>query len=686
MKRLALLGLFAMLPVLASADEGMWTFDNPPRAAIKERYGVDLTDAWLQQVRLGTVRLESGCTGSFISGTGLILTNHHCAEECIAENSSAEDDLLGKGFLARTRDEEKRCSTEAVSVLIGTESVTAKVATATRSLDAAAAVEARRKALNQLEQDCEKASDTPVKCEAVTLYQGGEHWLYKYRRYDDVRLVFAPEKAIGAFGGDPDNFQFPRWTLDMSILRAWQGDAPATTPDHLGFDWKGVAAGEPVFVSGHPGSTSRQLTQAQLLAERNADIPFWLLRYSELRGRMIQYGTESGEAARTIVEPLNMIENSIKVRRKQLDALLDEGMLAQHARAEAAFIEGAKADPALASAVAAFDDIAAAQQVYRDIIVPYAFLEGAGGFNSDLFRHARTLVRAAAERQKPSEARLRGYSDARLPRLVQGLGAKTPYYPELDQVTLSFGLERMREWLGPDDPVVRQVFGRDDAAGLAARLIKGSSLADPAVRMALYEGGQAAIDASDDPMIKLALAVDAPSRALYKRMEEEVDGPTLRAQEAIAAARFALYGTSVYPDATFTLRFSYGAVDGWVEKGQPVAPFTRLERMFERATGRDPFKLPESWLSQSHALDMSTPVNFVSTLDITGGNSGSPALNADGEIVGLIFDGNIHSIAGDYWYDPSTNRAIAVDVRMIRTALEQVYKAGELLAEIDAKR
>ena len=495
--------------------------------------------------------------------------------------------------------------------------------------------------------------------------------------------MFAPEKAIGAFGGDVDNFQFPRWTLDMTILRAYEGGKPAVTPGHLRFDWSGPEAGEPVFVSGHPGSTSRLLTSAELYAQRDAYLPFWLLRYSELRGRLLQYAKTGDEAARITVRPLNLYENSIKVRRKQLDALHDDAQFARRRAAEAALKAAMSGDPALAGAAESFSEIAAAQQVYRDIVVPHTFLEGSAGFNSELFSHARMLVRAAAERAKPNGERLRAYTDARLPALEQALRAATPIYPELEKLTLSFALERMREWLGPDHPVVKRVFGRDDPDTLARRYVDGSKLADPAVRMALYEGGQAAIDASDDPMIRLAAGVDADSRVLYQRMEDEVEGPTIRAREALAAARFETLGTDVYPDATFTLRLTYGAVEGWVEQGKPVVPFTTVGQAFERATGRDPFRMPESWLSAAHELDMDTPFDFSSTVDITGGNSGSPVIDARGNIVGLAFDGNIHSISGDYWYDPAKNRAVAVDVRAIRLALDKVYRAKGLLREID---
>lgn len=691
MKRLALLAAAALLPLLTAADEGMWTLDNPPHAALKAAYGVQLDRAWLDRVRAGTVRLESGCTASFISGSGLILTNHHCAEQCIARNSSAERDLLGNGFLARARAEEPNCPGGAASVLVRTEDVTGQVRAATAGMAPAAAATARRAELTRLEQACEDASRKdrragPLKCEAVTLYQGGQYWIYAYKRYDDVRLVFAPEKGIGAFGGDVDNFQFPRWTLDMSLLRAYENGEPAVTPAHLRFDWSGAEPQEPVFVSGHPGSTSRMLTSVELDAQRDAYLPFWLMRYSELRGRLLQFAKTGDEASRITVQPLNLYENAIKVRRKQLDALQDDVQFERRRAAEAALEQSMRQHPELATSAGAFQEIAAAQRVYRDIVVPHAFLEGNAGFISDLFAHARTLVRAAAERGKPNAERIRSYTDARLPAVEQALRAPSPVYPALEKLTLSFALERMREWLGPDHPVVRQVFGRDDPDAVASRLVDGSKLADPAVRIALFNGGQAAIDASDDPMIRLAVRVDPASRALRKRMEDEVEGPTDRAREAIAAARFRTLGTSVYPDATFTLRFTYGAVEGWLEQGEYVTPFTTVGRMFERATGREPFRLPESWLAAAHELDMDTPLNFTSTVDITGGNSGSPIVDSRGDIVGLAFDGNIHSIAGDYWYDPVTNRAIGVDVRAMRLALDKVYRAQHLLTEIDGAK
>ena len=690
MKRSILLLLASLAGLAAHADEGMWTFDNPPRAAIKQATGVDVTDAWLKRLRLATIRLEEGCTASFISQDGLILTNHHCAQSCIAENSTAERDLLAGGFRAANREQELRCQAQAASVLVDMQNVTAEVQAAVKGLPDADANKARKKELTRLEQSCEDASKKdsgtgPLKCEVVTLYQGGQYWLYKYKRYEDVRLVLAPEEAIASFGGDPDNFQFPRWSLDFSMLRAYENGKPVKVAEPLKFNWGGAAEGEAVFVSGHPGGTDRLLTTAQLKSQRDAYLPLWLLRYSELRGRLIQYGKQSPEALRRSQDELDSLENSIKVRRKQLDTLHDDVFMEQRASEEAALKAAVAANPELKATTGnAWDDIAKAQQTYRNILVPYTFTEGAAGFNSQLYFYARALVRSAAERTKPNTERLREYTDAALPRIEQTLAADTPVYPDLEEVTLSFSLERMREWLGPDDPLVRSILGSESPDTRAVGLVKGTKLADPKVRLALYEGGQAAIDASDDPMIKLAKQVDPVARSVRKQYEDEVEGPTRSGQEAIAKARFAALGTGTYPDATFTLRLSYGAVKSWDEKGKPVPPFTVLQTAFDRATGHDPFRLPESWLKAAPSIDLKgTKANFITTNDIVGGNSGSPMVNAKGEIVGLAFDGNIHSISGSYWFDQRQNRTIGVHPEYIRTALEKVYKADSILKEIE---
>lgn len=685
LRTLLLLGSSLAAVAEAVADEGMWTFDNFPSALVEERYGVKIDQAWLDRVRLGTVRL-SGCTASFVSPEGLILTNHHCVASCLAQNSTRESSLLDTGFIARGRDAELDCSTQIADVLERLENVTATVQEATRGLGERAANERRRQTLTELEQTCENASrqsGNPLKCEAVTLYDGGQYWLYQYRRYDDVRLVFAPEDDIAAFGGDPDNFQFPRWCLDFALLRAYENGAPASTPRHLTIDFDGPAAGEPVFVSGHPGSTDRLLTVAELESLRSDVLPPTLLRASELRGRYIQFAKTGPEASRIVQDSLFGLENTIKVRRKQLDALLDDALLAAKRHAEAELRAQAGRDRALHEEIGdPWGRIEAALAEEDKRRLPYEFIEGGAGFNSRLVRYARTLVRAATERPKPNSERFREYTDAALPRLEQQLSAPVPIYPELERLTLSFSLERMREWLGPDAPIVRRLLATESPDALAARLIDGSTLADPAVRMQLWNGGQAAIDASDDPLVELARTLEPEARDLRKWHEDSVEAVIEAAHEDIARARFAIYGTSVYPDATFTLRLNFGSVQGWVENGMPVEPFTYLARLFERATGQAPFVIPERWQSARASLDLSTPFNLSTNNDIVGGNSGSPLIDADGRIVGLLFDGNIHSISGAYWFDEELNRAVAVHPAIIREALRKVYDADALAAEL----
>jgi hypothetical protein len=692
MRRSSLLAalLVLLFSSAAFADEGMWTFHDFPRQKIKQALGVDLGSAWLDQVRMSTIRL-SNCTASFVSPDGLILTNHHCAESCLDENSTSGQNLVADGFLARSREKELKCGQQIADVLMEMENVTAQILSATAGLDAKAANDKRKSTITELEQACEQQSGAsksgPRKCEMVNLYEGGQYWLYKYHRYTDVRLVFAPERAIAAFGGDPDNFQFPRWCLDMSVLRAYTADGkPAVTPSFLRFRAEGPKLDEAVFVSGHPGSTQRLLTVAELEDARNFFLPSWLLRYSELRGRMIQFGKTSPEAHRIVEDPLNGLENAIKVRRKQLDALLDDRLMKAKREEETALRAKVAADPQLAAATGdPWADIARAELRGEQLYLSYFFVEQGAGFHSRLFGYARTLVRAAAERPKPNTARLVEYADAALPRVQQRLEAPVPVYPDLEKLTLSFALERMREWLGPDAPIVRQLMANESPDTLAARLVEGTQLADPAVRKRLWDGGAAAVNASTDPMIVLARSIDAQARGLRSSYEDEVEAPVEASSQKIAHARFVVYGTSLPPDATFTLRLSYGSVRGWSQDGEEVEPFTHLSRLFERATGKEPFKVPDSWLKVKSTLDMQTRFDMSTTNDITGGNSGSPLIDAKGQLVGLMFDGNIHSIAGDYWYDPVLNRSVAVDPTIIFEALRKVYKANELLAELGAK-
>jgi Peptidase S46 len=678
---LLVLACVAALPTFA--EEGMWTFDNFPSNTVKQHYGANITPAWLDHVRLSTIRLAN-CTASFVSPEGLILTNHHCVESCLAELSTKDKSLLELGFAAADRNAEQRCPAQLADVLVGTEEVTDAVSKAIAGLSDTAANDARKRMLTTLEQGCEQASakakSGKLRCQGVTLYQGGQYFLYKYKRYDDVRMVFAPEADIASFGGDPDNFQFPRWSLDFSMLRVYENDRPAATPNYLQINFNGPAANQLVFVAGHPGSTARLQTRAQLEFDRDMPLPITLMRAAELRGRFIQFGTTNPADDRIVKAPLNSLQNAIKVRRKELDALNDDALLSGKSEAEerlraSAHIGGA--DP--------WHEIESASARERALYLQYTFLESGAGFNSGLFRDARLLVRGADERTKRNVDRLREFTDASLPLIQRELYVRVPVYPELEVLTLSFSLERMREWLGPDHPVVRKMLSKESPESLATRLIAETKIDDAEVRKQLWQGGKAAVDASLDPMIAFARAVDADARSIRKRFDDEVEAPIAAAAQRIAAARFKAYGTDVYPDATFTLRLNYGTVQGWVEDGTPVPPFTHLDRTFERATGASPFKIPASWIRVKEKLDMRTPFCISTNNDIVGGNSGSPLIDADGRIVGLMFDGNIHSIAGRFWFDAANNRAIAVHPAIIREALDKVYGARSLLIELNAK-
>jgi Peptidase S46 len=673
-----LVGIAALAP--AWADEGMWTFDNFPSEAVKQAYGVEVTPAWLDHVRLSTIRLTN-CTASFVSPEGLILTNHHCVESCLGELSSKGDSLLENGFYAPAPNQERRCATQVADVLVSMENVTAAVTKASAGFSDEAANDVRKRTLTALEQACEQASARSttgkLKCQAVTLYEGGQYFLYKYKRYDDVRLVFTPETDIAAFGGDPDNFQFPRWSLDFAILRAYERGKPAHTPDYLKIDFSGPHAGELVFVSGHPGSTSRLETYAQLEFERDISLPTTLLRASELRGGYIEYGRSNQSDMELVEGPLNSLENGIKVRRKLLDALHDDALMDRKKAEEATLRTLANLpgpDP--------WKQVESASQRERALYLPYTFIEGGAGFNSILFRYARLLLRGADERAKPNTERLREFTDSMLPRIEQQLYARVPIYAEVETLTLSFSLQRMREWLGPDYPMVRNLLAKESPETLATRVVAESKLDDPAVRKQLWQGGKGAVDQSRDPMIELARSIDGDSRALRRQFDDEVEAPIAAASARIAAARFKAFGTRIYPDATFTLRLNYGTVTGWTENGAAVEPFTYLDRAFQRATGSSPFRIPDSWMKVRDRLDMRTPFCMSTSNDIVGGNSGSPLIDVHGRVVGLMFDGNIDSIAGSYWFDPANNRAIALHPAIIREALDKVYGAKSLLTEL----
>ncbi len=685
MNKLLTIALLCVASV-ALADEGMWTLDNFPSQAVQEKYGVDIDDAWLERVQKASVRLDGGCSGSFVSPNGLILTNHHCVRGCLTQMSSAENDVEANGFLAATSEDEVRCEATQISILARIEEITDKVAAATEGMNEVEANETRKQTLTRLEKECKDAADGKLACEAVTLYHGGQYFLYGYKRYDDVRMVFVPEADIAKFGGDPDNFNFPRWNLDMSLMRAYENGEPADTPHHLPIRAAGPDEGEPVFISGHPGGTSRLLSVAELEYNRNVVLPQWLARYFEYRGRLIQYSKSGEEPYRIAQAPIMGIENGLKVQRYRLQALLDDALLSQKRQEEDELIAAVAADPDLQEQYgSAWDDVTTALEAYLPFRDEHLFIERDSGFYSILFDYAKKLVRGAAERKKPNEERYREFSDASLARLEQGLLAARPIYTDFEILKLSYSLDKMREYLGPDHPFVRQVLQDDSPDTLAQRLVAGTSLADPEVRRQLWEGGEAAVAASDDPMIQLARSIEPRARELRDQYETEVEAPWTEANERLAQVRFATLGTERYPDATFTLRVSFGTVQGWKENGEEVNPFTTVPRLFERATGSPPFALPPSWIEAENKLDPETRFNLVTTTDVIGGNSGSPLIDAQGRLVGLVFDGNIHAIGGEYWFDTEKNRTVSVHPAIILEALTKIYLAERLLDELTTK-
>jgi hypothetical protein len=665
----------------AWADEGMWTFDNFPSAAVKAKYGVTIDQPWLDRVRGAAVRLSTGCSASVVSGQGLVLTNHHCAADCVQSHSTAKVNYTKDGFAAATRKDELLCAGMQAEILMSITDETPRVTSAFVGKTGQAYLRARDAEVAAIEKEGCAGKETVQRCQVLTLYQGGQYKLYTYRKYSDVRLVFAPEFAMAFFGGDPDNFNFPRYDLDFSFVRLYENGAPVVTPDHLAWSAAPPKAGEPVFVAGNPGSTSRQLTADQLVSLRNFALPNTLMQMSELRGRYIRYGEESPEKNRVVSHDLFGIENSYKALRGQLQALSEDRFIAGKRAADMALKAKVDADPALKASIGdPWAEIAKAQGPRAAMYDAYALVER-GGFGSELYSYARVLVRAATERAKPNGERLPEYTDSRLALLEKSILDAEPVDPGVEQIQLEFWLTKVREYLTADAPETKVLLGRDSPEALAARLTQ-SKLADPKVRQALWSGGLAAIQASTDPMIRYVLQIDPTARRVRSAYETEVTGPIDRAAEAIAKARFAAYGTSVYPDATFSLRLTYGAVDGWTLQGKTVDPFTRMGGTYDRATGQDPFALPQRWLDAKGRLNLDTVFDISSTNDIIGGNSGSPLVNARAEVVGAIFDGNIHSLGGAYGFDPVLNRAVAVSTAAITEALTRIYDQKGLVQEL----
>jgi hypothetical protein len=685
--------LLTMFTDLSIADEGMWLFNNPPSKLLERKYGFKPTAEWLLHLQRAAVRFNDGGSGSFISPDGLVLTNHHVGRGALQKLSTPEHDYTNTGFHAKTRAEEIRSVDSELNVLQSIEDVTARVnAAVTPEMTPAKAHEARRAVINTIEKESHDA--TGLRSDVVTLYQGAVYHLYRYKRYTDVRLVFTPEEAIAFFGGDPDNFEYPRYDLDFCLFRVYDDSKPAKIEHYLKWNPQGIHDEELVFVAGHPGHTDRLDTVDHLEFIRDLVHP---RRLDQLFRREVVLGAfaaRSQENARRAQNELLGAQNTRKAILGQMGGLQDPATMARKRREEKLLRERLtelerRGDPAkLKSDMAAWSDVTAALAIWRTMYTDLEMLEFEQGFNSRLFRLARTLVRIAAEDAKPNAERLPEFTEASRPSLEQRLYSTAPIYDNLEALNLGDSLSQLVTKLGAENELVVKVLAGKSPHDRAVELIHATKLKDVAERKRLTAGGTKAIEESTDPMIELARFVDPTSRAVRKRYEEEVQEPMRQAYSKIAAARFAISGTDTYPDATFTLRLAFGVVKGYADEGQKIPPWTTMGGAFEHAAehkNEPPFRLPESWMKHKDQIDLKTPLNFVSTADIIGGNSGSPVVNRRGELVGLIFDGNIQSLVLDFVYTDEKARAVAVDTRAIVEALRHIYDAGDIADEIAGK-
>ncbi len=683
-----ILNIFAVLCALAAfslADEGMWLYNKAPKDKIQKQHNFTVTDPWLEHLRLGSVRFNNGGSGSFVSADGLTFTNHHVGRVCLQQLSTAEKDYIKQGFYAKSYEEEGKCPDLELNQLVAVEDVTDAVHAAAKSgASDAEAAQSQRQKMSEIEKECSEKSG--LRCDVVTLYAGGVYNLYKYKKYTDVRVVFAPEAQMAFFGGDHDNFEYPRYDLDITFFRVYENGKPAHLTNYLSWSSEGTKAGDLVFVSGHPGGTERLLTMAELNFLKDVQTDFVIQMLTRRDKVLHDFAAQSAENARISADDIFGVENSLKAYKGRRGGLQDAELMGGKADAEKKLRAAVDADPKLkAEYAASWEEIAKAVELRKQLFLPYSFVERGLGFSSQMYGYARTLVRVTVEKQKPNKDRLREFSDSRLPSLEQSLFSTEPVYRSLDVALMTEGLTLMSEKLGAADPTVKQVLAGRTPAEAAAFYINGSKLDDPAVRKQLYEGGPAAIAASSDPLIVLARDIDPRGREMRKQWDDQVDAPVRLNSTRIAKARFAVLGTNSYPDATFTLRLSYGVIKGYTENGKQIAPYTTLGGAFAHAAAngnKGDFELPKSWEAAKGKLNLKTPFNFVHTSDIIGGNSGSPTVNKKGEVVGIIFDGNIQSLPWDFAYEDRIGRAVSVDSRAILEAIRKVYNASPLADEL----
>ena len=670
----------------AIADEGMWLYNNPPTRLIKDRYGFEPASAWLEHIQKASVRFNSGGSGSFISPDGLIISNHHVGADALQKFSDAAHNYLRDGFCACSQKDEKRCLDLELNVLISIEDVTDRVNAAVKP-DAPAdeAFAARRAVMAEIEK--ESLEKTGLRSDVITLYQSGLYHLYRYKKYTDVRLVFAPEQQIAFFGGDPDNFEYPRFDLDFCIFRAYENDKPAEIEHFLKFSSRGVSEGDLVFVSGNPGSTIRQLTMAELQDLRDRLFPYVLQRLNAMEVSLLAYSARNEENARRAKDLLFSIQNNRKRRNGTYAGLLDPQLMSQKQSAEQKLKTAVSQNPNAKEVLACWERIADAQRTIAQKDLEYNLLETANGFNNTLFDIGRTIMRAVEEKTKPNGQRLREYRDSNLESLEFQLFSQEPIYDDFEQLKLADSLTWLVRQLGYSHPIVQKVLSGKSPQQRASELVLGTKLKDVALRKKLYAGTADDVKAANDPMIELAGVIDAEARAVRKIIETQNEIKQ-QAYAEIAGAKLDIEKAGSYPDATFTLRLAFGEVKGYRENGRAVPFQTTIGGLYERAAEHNykpPFDLPKSWLDMKKNLNLKTPMNFVSTADIIGGNSGSPVVNREGEFVGIIFDGNIQSLVLDFVYTDVQARAISVNSQAIIEALRNVYGASGLADEILVK-
>jgi len=673
-----LIGLVVVATAPAGrADEGMWLFNDLPKERLQEVYGFTPTDEWTDHVMKSSVRFNVGGSASFVSSTGLVLTNHHVGSDTIQKLSTPEHNYYRDGFLARSQEEELLAPDLELNQLVEIEDVTSRVAAAVPvGTPAAEGFAKRRAVIAEIEKEGSDA--TGLRCNVVTLYGGARYHLYKYKRYTDVRLVWAPEFAAGFFGGDADNFEYPRYNLDCCLFRVYEDGKPAQIEHFLRWSDEGAKEGELIFVSGNPGRTSRIFTVSALKFQRDRRLPTTLNALRRREVLMQQFGTQSPEHARRAADELFGAQNSRKAYLGMLDGLQDPMYFDQKEAAEARLLETIRANPQLAGYAGAWDRIAEVQTMRAEQMRENIM------FGGQLFNLALTLVQMAAEDQKPNEQRLEEFRQSNRESLTQELVSEAPIYLDLEQTILADTIARALEIRGADDSFMRQVLAGQSPKERTAQLIIGTKLADPAFRRQLVEGGASAIASAQDPLLDFARQVDPEVRRL-RALDDEISERERQAYGQIAEVLFAVQGDSTYPDATFSPRLAFGVVTGYQEAGQEIAPWTTIAGAFEHESlheGREPWVLPPSWHEAKSELDLTTPLNFVCTADIIGGNSGSPVINRNAEIVGLIFDGNIQSLTANYYYSDQQARAVAVHTGGIREALRVIYDAPELADEL----